>query len=206
MIQSSRSLWASLFFRNAIAYNNNGPVLHNPPTVSTMKCRVGVVAVVAAVALLALRCAPAAAQTATVPPNPRIDIDYVAPTQSPDLVPIHQRLTDRKVLETLRQFLAPLNLPDKLVVKFAECGGELVARPKQRGQATICYEYVADIERLAPRSTVLLQPGPVTHDSAIVGPVVQAVLHEVALAVFDMLELPVWGRTDDAADRVATFI
>jgi hypothetical protein len=172
---------------------------------SAMKLFVGVVAV-ASVALPMMRSGPTVAQTSTVPANPRIEIAYEPPTKNPNLVPIYQRLTDRKVLETLRQFLAPLQLPDKLVVKFDECGGNLVARHKHKGPATICYEYVADIERLAPRSTVLLQPGAVTYESAIVGPVVQAVLHEVAIAVFDMLELPVWGRVDDAADRVAAFI
>jgi hypothetical protein len=111
------------------------------------------------------------------------------------------------VLETLRQFLAPLQLPDKLVVKFDECNGDKVTHVRQRRTATICYEYVADIESLAPRSEVLLaQQGTVTPENAIVGPVVQAVLHEVTIAVFDLLELPVWGRADDAADRITAFI
>ena len=32
------------------------------------------------------------------------------------------------------------------------------------------------------------------------------VLHEMARAVFDVLEIPVWGREDHAADRVAGYI
>ena len=40
----------------------------------------------------------------------------------------------------------------------------------------------------------------------IVGAFVQAVLHEVALATFDILEMPVWGREADAADKLAGFI
>jgi hypothetical protein len=35
---------------------------------------------------------------------------------------------------------------------------------------------------------------------------VQFVLHEMSLAVFDLLEVPVWGREHDAADKLATFI
>jgi hypothetical protein len=35
---------------------------------------------------------------------------------------------------------------------------------------------------------------------------VQALLHGVAIAAFDILEIPVWGRLDDAADRVAAYI
>src|SRR5262249_40095729 len=30
--------------------------------------------------------------------------------------------------------------------------------------------------------------------------------HDVALGVFDMLEIPVWGREEDAADHVAAFL
>ena len=40
----------------------------------------------------------------------------------------------------------------------------------------------------------------------IVGAFVQAVLHEVAIATFDILEIPVWGREADAADKLAGFI
>jgi Putative metallopeptidase len=106
----------------------------------------------------------------------------------------------------LQQFLAPLKLTRKLVVKFDQCGGATSLRYKHQGPVVICYEYVDQIERLAPRSTVDLAQGPVTRESAIVGPVVQSILHEVAIAAFDILELPVWGRLDDAADRAAAFM
>ena len=45
-----------------------------------------------------------------------------------------------------------------------------------------------------------------TPADAIIGPFVQVVLHGVALGVFDLLKIPVWGNADDAADRVAAFI
>ncbi len=40
----------------------------------------------------------------------------------------------------------------------------------------------------------------------IVGTFTQAVLHELAYGVFDVLQVPVWGREDDAADRLAAFV
>ena len=43
-------------------------------------------------------------------------------------------------------------------------------------------------------------------EATIVGPVVEEVLHDVALAVFDNLQIPVWGRPEDAADNVAALI
>jgi hypothetical protein len=42
--------------------------------------------------------------------------------------------------------------------------------------------------------------------TVIVGTFTQAVLHELAYGVFDVLQVPVWGREDDAADRLAAFV
>ncbi len=143
--------------------------------------------------------------------NPQIEIEYVRPTNA-EFEPIYERLKSRKVLETLRQFLAPLKLKDgkKLLVKFDQCGGASYARYKRSGPATICYEFVEQVERLAPTAPVhLIQTQghpPVKPDAALVGPVVQALIHEVAVAAFDILEIPVWGRHDDAADRVAALV
>ena len=145
-----------------------------------------------------------AAQTAPKPGGSQIEIAYVQPI-NPIYRPIYDRLQQRKVLEILQEFLAPFDLPRKLLVKVDECGSSSV-RYKPQGPVTICYEYIEQIRRLAPRSTVQLVQGRISADSAIVGPFVQAVLREVATAAFDMFDVPVWGRLDDAADRVAAFI
>jgi hypothetical protein len=154
------------------------------------------------------------AQAQTPPPpdlvNPRVEIEYVKPKNA-DFELIYERLRARKVLETLRQFLAPLKFKEgqKLVVKFDECGTTYF-RYQRRGVVAVCYEFVDQIERLAPTSQVRLiqtqgRP-PVKPDAALVGPVVQALIHEVAIGVFDLFEIPVWGRQDDAADRVAALV
>ena len=106
----------------------------------------------------------------------------------------------------MQQFLAPLLLPREIEVNFKECGVPSLLY-EANGPATICYEYVDQIERMAPKAeTVELAQGVVTREEAIVGPVVQAVLHQAALASFDALNTPVWGRRDDAADRVAAYV
>ena len=157
---------------------------------------------------------PAATMAQAPPPdlfNPQIEIEYVRPTNA-EFEPIYERLKSRKVLETLRQFLAPLKLKDgkKLVVKFDQCAGASYARYTPLTAATICYEFVEQVERLAPTAPVHLiqteRRPPVKPDAALVGPVVQALIHEVAVAAFDILEIPVWGRQDDAADRVAALV
>src|SRR5262249_35035677 len=46
----------------------------------------------------------------------------------------------------------------------------------------------------------------VSRSAMIAGPIVEEVLHNVALAVFDIQEVPVWGRAEFAADNVAAFL
>jgi hypothetical protein len=142
--------------------------------------------------------------------NPQIEIEYATPTNA-DLLPVKERLEARKVLETFRQFMAPLKLPQKLTIKFADCGGVMNVRSRAKATATICYDFVAEIRRLAPTGPVqLVQTSYTTArlgpESPIIGPVVQALLRETAIAALDMLEIPVWGRKEDAADRVAALI
>jgi hypothetical protein len=133
--------------------------------------------------------------------NSQVDVAYNEP-QDPQFRPIRERLMRRQVLEQLRLFLSPLRLPRKLLVQLDQCNAEF--RPYQPGGAvTICYEYVAKVAQLVPRNQQLGSPPP---ESMIVGAFVQQVLHEVAVATFDILDIPVWGRERDAADKLAGFI
>ena len=131
----------------------------------------------------------------------QIDIAYIEP-KDPAFAPIRERLMKRRVLEQLQQFLSPLRLPRKLLVKVDQCNAPSV-RYQPGGPVTICYEYIAQVDKIAPRET---PPGSLPRESMIVGAFVQSLLKEVALAVFDILEVPVWGREDDAADKLAGFI
>ena len=45
-----------------------------------------------------------------------------------------------------------------------------------------------------------------SYQEVVVGSIVGALLHELGHAVFDMNEVPVMGREEDAADLIATFI
>ena len=130
--------------------------------------------------------------------NSQVDVVYAEP-QNPQFLPIRERLMRRQVLEQLRLFLSPLRLPRKLLVQIDQCNAE--QRPYQPGgPVTICYEYVAKVDQIAPRNA---PAGGLPRETMIVGAFIQAVLHDVAVATFDILELPVWGRERDAADRLA---
>jgi hypothetical protein len=145
--------------------------------------------------------------------NPQIDIEYVEPRDAA-FKPIQERLKRRLVLEELRAFLAPLKLPGKLVIKTDECGG-LTSPYRAGGPAVICYEYVARIEAFAPAYAAVpigvdwekrQYQGILLQDELLVGPFVMLALHEVTLAAFDLLQVPIWGNVEDAADRVAGFL
>jgi Putative metallopeptidase len=166
-----------------------------------MRRFVGAAAVLSAVIGLALTSGAAMTQTPPAPPaDGRIAIAYTEPV-NPEHRPIYERLKQRQVLEQLRQFLAPLKLPRQLKVQMRGCRGSVNAW-YSNGEVTICYEYVAWIETLAPK-----QDTPeVTRADAVAGPFIQVVLHEVAHAVFDILQIPLFGREEDAADQLAAFI
>jgi hypothetical protein len=69
---------------------------------------------------------------------------------------------------------------------------------------TLCYEFVAYARDTAPQTVT--QDGFITRSAAITGGVVGTVLHEGGHMMFDLLDVPVFGREEDAADEAASFI
>jgi len=134
-----------------------------------------------------------------------IKVEYKAPTDK-NLEPIYQRLKTRAVLERMQAFLSPLRLPQPLNIITAQCGGQIELPYQPDAPVTICYEYIALIEQAAPAGIAAVGQAVVTHDIALVGPFVQFTLRNVARHLIDMLELPVWGNAEDAADSLAAFI
>lgn len=149
--------------------------------------------------------APGGAIPADIPQNPRITASYVVP-QNPAFRPIHDKLKNRQVLERLRAFLSPLQLPKTIDVKLDQCNRPATHYRPGSGSVVICYEYIADLERLAPDIRLTIGGRAFTKDDALTGAFVHLVLHEMARATFDVLEIPVWGREEFAADRVAGFL
>ena len=143
---------------------------------------------------------PVAVPKSAIRGNPMVVIAYGEPA-NPQHVPVHDRLRQREVLEELQKFLAPLRLPRPLTVEIKTC--KRANAFYSRGAVTICYEY---IERIRQRAPVKTTAEGVTHEDAVVAGFVSVTLHEVAHAVFDMLQIPVFGREEDAADQLAAFI
>ena len=136
----------------------------------------------------------------------KIKIEYTDPTNG-ELKGVQQRLKNRYVLETLREFLSALRLPRELTVRTAQCSpnaNEIVTSLEYEPQrpVTICYELIDKIEKIAVAHT----RNEDLQRKVVVGAFVQAALQETAYGIFDVLEIPVWGRDFDAADRLAAFI
>jgi hypothetical protein len=160
------------------------------------------------VPILSALVSPVAAQPA-IPKNPKIDISYVEPSNQ-KYKAIYGRLTRLKALETLQQFLSPLKLPSPITIKVDQCDGALTVPYKpESATVTLCYEYIWEIEANVPgQGAVNFGRGrpQLTATQTIIGAFVQEALQQTAYPVLDILEVPVWGRLDEAADNVAGFI
>jgi Putative metallopeptidase len=131
----------------------------------------------------------------------RISVSYVPP-KDPTHQAIYERLRAVRFLEQLKEFLSPFRLPRRLHMKMEGCNGDANAEYDD-DVITICYEYIDEIWKTVPAETT--EAG-VTPIDALVGPVFDTCLHEFAHALFDMLQIPVLGREEDAADQVAAYI
>ena len=134
--------------------------------------------------------------------NKNILIDYVEP-HDPDLEDVYNRLQSAGILEWYSQFLAPLDLPRKLRLKTLECGAENAFYSPSDNSITLCYEIVKAVEGVAPTETT---PEGISPRDVIVGTVASILLHETGHALFDLYQIPVLGKEEDAADQAAGYI
>lgn len=136
---------------------------------------------------------------ATLKPQ-KVRIAY-EPPKDPKHQHIHDRLRDRRVLERIAEFLAPFKLPRDVTMKVEGCDGAVNAFYED-AVIQVCYEYIGYIYENTPREPL---PGGLGPDDAVIGPTVDVFLHEFGHAVFDLLELPVMGREEDAADLFSAY-
>jgi hypothetical protein len=146
-----------------------------------------------AVACSCLATPPALAQT-----GGKISVSY-GPSAFPGL---QTRLQQRQVLQELAQFLSPLRLPRNLEITTRDCGSQ--HHPYVTGgPVTICYDLINQIEQAAAK---IAPQNQTEQQRVLVGSFIEVALHETAHAIFDILQVPIWGREEDAADRLAALI
>ncbi|MGB9367819.1 MAG: DUF4344 domain-containing metallopeptidase [Xanthobacteraceae bacterium] len=131
----------------------------------------------------------------------RVRIVYEEPTEEKYRV-IHDAMRDRRILEIVGSLLNSFRLPRELTLEVRGCQGRETAW-YGFDRATFCYEYVDLIQRHAPK---VATPGGVQRGDAIVGAVIDTLFHEAAHGIFDLLEVPVMGREEDAADFFSIYL
>jgi hypothetical protein len=170
-----------------------------------MKDMMKAAAIVLATAWSACLAAPAAAQPSPEFANSKIVVGYIEPS-SERFKPLAQRLKARMFLEEYAQFLSPLQLPHSLKLIAEECSDKDMSNYYQDSVIHFCYAFLQAIEDGAPTPQRPDRLGMTTRAEAIVGMFVGSALHEMGHAIFDMLNVPVFGREEDAADEMAIFI
>jgi hypothetical protein len=135
----------------------------------------------------------------------RIQIEYAAP-KNPDHEALYNELVERTSLEKIKAILMPFRLPMDVKIRTIGCDGESNSwyQPVDGvPTVTVCYEYLYDLWKRLP--TTVTNNG-ATPTDALMGQMIFAFAHEFGHLVFDVYEVPVLGREEDAADNFATFI
>jgi hypothetical protein len=146
----------------------------------------------------------AAAPRGSAQPN-RIRAEY-EPPKNPAHQMLYEMLKERRILEILQKIFSPLRLPKYLTIKTLGCDGlkdSWYETDDSVPTVHVCYELLQDILQTAPTETT---PSGVTPHDAVVGQLLFWVSHEVGHAVFDIFEVPIFGREEDAADQFAGYI
>jgi hypothetical protein len=130
-----------------------------------------------------------------------IDIDYVEPKSAANQA-VYKLVKEHQGLEKIRELLSPLRLPHRLLLQTRDCDGMSNAMSNE-DNVIVCYEYLNDIWKNAPAQTT---PAGVSPIDALIGPFMDVFLHEAGHAVFAILQIPLFGREEDAADQFSTYI
>ena len=138
------------------------------------------------------------AASAEEAPN-RIRIEYESP-KTAKYQALVNRLQANRALEKMQEMFGSFRLPNDLSLAGKECG--MVNAWYQRPKVIICYEYVDDIEKGIRKDA---HDG-ITPNDAALGQFVYVVAHEMGHALFDTLNVPLFGRPEDAADQFATYM
>ena len=132
---------------------------------------------------------------------------------SADRMALREQMMKRRVLEEYAEFLSPLRLPYTLRMIASDCAGNAWDSPyydPSNHLINMCYSFIAASvqnanELMRIQATQKLWT-PVSRDQLIAGLFTAVLLHETGHAVFDLLNVPVFGREEDAADFMAAFI
>jgi len=136
-------------------------------------------------------------------------------TSNPEDAAIREKMMDRQALEEFAKFLSPMRLPKTLWIYADECQGGAGASPyysRDDRALVMCYQFMKVVEQRANLIAEAEAKNPnafpmrVSRDGFIAGVFAGVILHEAGHAMFDILDVPIFGREEDAADEFSTFV
>ena len=135
----------------------------------------------------------------------RIRIEYGVP-KTPEHSALMELMKQRRALERFQEIYSPFRLPIEVTLTMQDCNGvsnAWYARPT----VTICYEYLEDIRKNVPETLPAnsIFSG-ITQADAVFAQFFYVVAHEMGHAMFDLLDVPLWGHPEDAADGFAIYM
>lgn len=154
-------------------------------------------------ALSALLTTSAGAQIAFDDPRlktDRFEIEYVPP-RDPKYLGLYEMLRRDELLEKIKEFLSPFRLPATIKMKIEGCDGVANAT-FSANTISVCYEYFDLLMKHAPK---MVRAG-LTPRDALIGPTVEVFLHEFGHGILRVLDVPFFGKEEDAADYIATYL
>jgi hypothetical protein len=130
---------------------------------------------------------------------------FYEPPENPAFHDLYDLLRERHALESIREILSPFHSPEALTIKTAECKAinASYGREAFKLTVTVCYELLKHILGSLPNED---NPDGLMPADAAVGQFFFVTLHEVGHAIFDILDVPMFGHQEDAADNFATYI
>lgn len=134
-----------------------------------------------------------------------IKIEYVPP-KNPEHRKVFEMIRERRALETFQQIFSVIRSPFEMTVKTVGCDGVSNAwyqREGKRPTVSLCYEYLQELLQSMPKETT---PAGIAPQDAMAGQLLFAVAHEMGHAMFDIFDVPIFGRQEDAADQFATYV
>jgi hypothetical protein len=136
-------------------------------------------------------------------PRGSIIVSYEAPKSSA-VQQAYEMATGARGLEMMQVIFSPFRLPEDLYMKAVNCDGVPNAyffREDDKPTIRICYELLTVMYGLIPKKPTAEG---ITPREAFTGMLLFGIAHEFGHAVFDIYNLPVLGRQEDAADQFAT--
>jgi hypothetical protein len=135
----------------------------------------------------------------------RIHVQY-DPPKNPEHQQLYEMLKDNHSLEMVQQILSPFRLPVGLTIKTLGCDGLINAWYNTDNSVPtvhMCYELLQNIVKTTPMANIHAD---ITQHDALVGQFLFWTLHETGHAMFEIYQVPLFGREEDSADLFAGYL